>query len=137
MSHPAGTFTLPLARACDLVEAIESSGPAVRDLRRNLELAHLDNVEPYGGDAAIEQPEEEPDVVVVDPPRAGLDPRVVASLAASGARAIAYVSCDPATLARDLARFAEDGTYAPRYVQPVDQFAQTYHVECVTLLERT
>lgn len=132
----AGTFTLPLARRCDFVSAVESYGPAVRDLRRNLEMARLDNVDAAGGDASREFPEEEASIIVVDPPRAGLAADVVEKLSAQPARAIAYVSCDPATLARDLARFAEAGTFHPVRVTPVDLFPQTFHVETVVLLSR-
>lgn len=132
----AGTFTLPLARRAGFVSAVESYGPAVRDLRRNLETAGLDNVDPIGGDAGREFPDTDADVIVVDPPRAGLAEEVVAQLSEQPARAIAYVSCDPATLARDLARFEEAGVFSPVRVTPVDLFPQTYHVETVTLLER-
>ncbi|MBE6479248.1 MAG: 23S rRNA (uracil(1939)-C(5))-methyltransferase RlmD [Olsenella sp.] len=132
----AGTFTLPLARRAGFVSAVESYGPAVRDLRRNLEVAGLDNVDAVGGDAGREFPDTDADVIVVDPPRAGLAKDVVEQLSAQPARAIAYVSCDPATLARDLARFEEAGTFRPVRVTPVDLFPQTYHVETVTLLER-
>jgi 23S rRNA (uracil1939-C5)-methyltransferase len=132
----AGTFTLPLARRCSYVAAVESYGPAVRDLRRNLESSGLDNVDAVGGDADREFPDEDADVIVVDPPRAGLAPHVVEQLSATGARAIAYVSCDPATLARDLARFREAGTFEPVSLTPVDLFPQTFHVECVTILAR-
>ena len=132
----AGTFTLPLARRAGFVSAVESYGPAVRDLRRNLERAGLDNVDPIGGDAGREFPDTDADVIVVDPPRAGLAADVVARLSEQPARAIAYVSCDPATLARDLARFEEAGSFVPTRVTPVDLFPQTYHVETVTLLER-
>lgn len=65
----AGTFTLPLARRCSWVAAVEAYGPAVRDLRRNLELTHLDNVDVIGGDAVREFPEEGADILVVDPTR--------------------------------------------------------------------
>ncbi len=133
----AGTFTLPLARRTGFVSAVESYGPAVRDLRRNLEMAGLDNVDPIGGDAGREFPDTMADVIVVDPPRAGLAEDVVRQLSDQPARAIAYVSCDPATLARDLARFAEAGTFSPASVTPVDLFPQTFHVETVTLLERS
>ena len=132
----AGTFTLPLARRAGFVSAVESYGPAVRDLRRNLETAGIDNVDPIGGDAGREFPDTDADVIVVDPPRAGLAADVVSRLSEQPARAIAYVSCDPATLARDLSRFEEAGTFAPVSVTPVDLFPQTFHVETVTLLER-
>ena len=132
----AGTFTLPLARRAGFVSAVESYGPAVRDLRRNIEDAGLDNVDPIGGDAGREFPDTDADVIVVDPPRAGLAADVVRRLSEQPARAIAYVSCDPATLARDLARFEQEGAFSPVRVTPVDLFPQTYHVETVTLLER-
>ena len=131
----AGTFTLPLADRCDWVEAVEAYAPAVRDLRRNLERAGIDNVSAQGGDAGREFPDIDADVIVVDPPRAGLAADVVEQLSASGARAIAYVSCDPATLARDLERFAEAGSYRPTRVTPVDLFPQTFHVESVAILK--
>ena len=133
----AGTFTLPLARRAGFVSAVESYGPAVRDLRRNLETAGLDNVDPIGGDAGREFPDTDADVIVVDPPRSGLAADVVSRLSDQPARAIAYVSCDPATLARDLGRFEEAGTFVAKRVTPVDLFPQTYHVETVTLLERS
>ncbi len=132
----AGTFTLPLARRVDFVSAVESYGPAVRDLRRNLDAARLDNVDPIGGDAGLEFPDTDADVIVVDPPRAGLAEDVVCKLSDQPARAIAYVSCDPATLARDLARFEEAGVFEPVSVTPVDLFPQTFHVENVTILKR-
>ena len=132
----AGTFTLPLARRTGFVSAVESYGPAVRDLRRNLERAGLDNVDAQGGDAGREFPDTDADVIVVDPPRAGLAKDVVEQLSEQPARSIAYVSCDPATLARDLARFEEMGSFRPVRLTPVDLFPQTYHVETVCCLYR-
>ena len=132
----AGTFTLPLARRVSWVDAVESCGPAVRDLRRNLERAGIENADPIGGDADREFPDSEADVVVVDPPRSGLAPDVVRKLSAQPARAVAYVSCDPATLARDLALFEREGTFSPASVTPVDLFPQSYHVEDVAILRR-
>ncbi len=132
----AGTFTLPLARRVGFVEAVESAGSAVRDLRRNLQTAGIDNVEALGGDAARELANAEADIAIVDPPRAGLAKEAVDGLCALDARAIAYVSCDPATLARDLARFREIGVFEPCSITPVDLFPQTFHVETVTILRR-
>ena len=132
----AGTFTLPLARHAGFVSAVESYGPAVRDLRRNLDKARLANVDAVGGDAGREFPDTDADVIVVDPPRAGLGPEVISQLSEQPARAIAYVSCDPATLARDLERFENLGTFAPTSITPVDLFPQTFHVETVVLLAR-
>lgn len=130
----AGTFTLPLAARSAWVSAVESYGPAVRDLRRNLEAACFDNTEPIGGDADREFPDGEADIIVVDPPRAGLAHDVIQKLSAQPARAIAYVSCDPATLARDLARFEQEGRFEPSRIIPVDLFPQTFHVETVCVL---
>ena len=93
----AGTFTLPLARRCDFVAAVEAYGPAVRDLRRNPEINKLDNVDVIGGDAVREFPDQDADVLVVDPPRAGLAPEAIDLIASTSARDVAYVSCDPAT----------------------------------------
>lgn len=132
----AGTFTLPLARRCDFVSAVESYGPAVRDLRRNLDIANLTNVDVIGGDAVREFPDEDADVLVVDPPRAGLAPEAIRLIASTSARDVAYVSCDPATLARDLRRFVEEGTFRPVWATPVDLFPQTFHCETVVRLTR-
>ena len=132
----AGTFTLPLARRAGFVSAVESYGPAVRDLRRNLEDAGLSNVDAIGGDAGRSFPDTDADVIVVDPPRAGLAPDVVKQLSEQSARAIAYVSCDPATLARDLRCFVDAGTFRPVSITPVDLFPQTFHVENVVLLSK-
>lgn len=133
----AGTFTLPLARRCEYVAAVEAYGPAVRDLRRNLEIARLDNVDVIGGDAVREFPDEDADVLVVDPPRAGLAAEAIDLIASTSARDVAYVSCDPATLARDLRRFADEGTFVPVSATPVDLFPQTYHCETVVHLTRS
>lgn len=132
----AGTFTLPLARRCEYVAAVEAYGPAVRDLRRNLEINHLDNVDVIGGDAVREFPDEDADVLVVDPPRAGLASEAIDLIASTSARDVAYVSCDPATLARDLKRFCDEGTFVPVSITPVDLFPQTFHCESVTHLTR-
>jgi 23S rRNA (uracil1939-C5)-methyltransferase len=135
----AGTFTLPLARrAGGGVVAVESYGPAVRDLKRNVEASGLqDSVECIGDDAAlVADVVDDADVIVVDPPRAGLASEVVEQLSECDARAVAYVSCDPATLARDLAAFARLGGLAPVSVTPVDLFPQTFHVETVVMLSR-
>ncbi len=132
----AGTFTLPLARRSEYVAAVEAYGPAVRDLRRNLEIARLDNVDVIGGDAVREFPDEDADVLVVDPPRAGLAAESIDLIASTSARDVAYVSCDPATLARDLRRFCDEGTFRPVSATPVDLFPQTFHCETVVHLSR-
>lgn len=131
----AGTFTLPLAEAAHGVVAIEAYGSSVRDLRRNLEMNGL-YAEVIGGDVAHELPElEYVDALVVDPPRAGLAPAALDAIVATGARRVAYVSCDPTTLARDLAKLTESA-YRLTKLTPVDLFPQSYHVESVALLEK-
>lgn len=132
----AGTFTLPLAHAARRVAAVESASSSIRDLRRNLERNDL-SAEVIGGDAARELSSlGSPDKVVVDPPRSGLGEKAIAALVASGTRSIAYVSCNPTTLARDLARL-QAGGYRAQRVAPVDLFPQTYHVETVAILTKS
>lgn len=132
----AGTFTLPLAERAHRVAAVESASSSVRDLRRNLERNDL-VAQVIGGDAAREVSTlGSPDKLVVDPPRSGLGRKAVDGLLAIGARQIAYVSCNPTTLARDLVQLMGGG-YTPDRVTPVDLFPQTYHVETVVLLSRT
>lgn len=132
----AGTFTLPLAERSDDVVAVEAEGSAVRDLRRNLERTGL-FAEVIGGDAARELPQlGDFDLALVDPPRAGIATDALDALAATGARRIVYVSCDPPTLARDVARLSGQG-YTLRWAQPFDLFPQTWHVETLALLERS
>ena len=131
----AGTFSLPLADRAGSCMAVESAGSAVRDLRRNAEGAGV-WVDVIGGDSARELPElGKLDALVVDPPRAGLADGVAESIAAAGPGRLAYVSCDPATLARDIERLQACG-YTLNRVTPVDLFPQTYHVECVSILVR-
>ena len=133
----AGTFTIPLARRAAFVSAVEAYGPSVRDLRRNIDLASLDNVDVIGGDAVREFPDQDIDVLVVDPPRAGLAPEAIDLIAQTAARDVAYVSCDPATFARDIKRFHDEGTFRLVTATPVDLFPQTFHCETVGHLTRT
>lgn len=130
-----GTFSIPLAQAGAEVLAVEAAGSSVRDLRRNADMNAVD-IEVIGGDTARELPElGDLDALVVDPPRAGLADGVVESIAAAGPTRVAYVSCDPATWARDAARFEACG-YRLESAQPVDLFPQTYHVEVASIFAR-
>ncbi len=130
-----GTFTLPIAERAGDVIAIEGTGSALRDLRSNLEDAEL-SAEVLGGDAARALEEAGRfDLAVVNPPRAGMSPEVTAALIATGARRIVYVSCDPATLARDAKVLEANGLHLVS-AQPIDLFPQTWHVETVALFER-
>jgi 23S rRNA (uracil1939-C5)-methyltransferase len=133
----AGFLTLGLARRFRRLVAIEAHPGAVRDLRDNLHSARIDSVEVRGvpvEDALVDAPLRHlrPDVVVLDPPRTGL-PRGAAP--ALGAGRVVYLSCDPATLARDLASLAEHG-FSLVQVMGFDLFPQTPHVEALAVVER-
>ena len=132
----AGTFTLPLARRCEFVSAVESYGPAVRDLRRNLDIANITNVDVIGGDAVREFPRRGRRRARGRPAARGLAPRSDRPHREHKRGDVAYVSCDPATLVRDLRRFVEEGTFRPVWATPVDLFPQTFHCETVVRLTR-
>ncbi len=130
-----GTFGLLLASRVGRVIEIEENPDALNDARANA--FELSNVEFHGGrvEDVLPKLKSKIDIVVCDPPRAGIAPQALDALIARAPRAIAYVSCDPATLARDARRLV-DGGYALREVQPVDMFPQTYHIESVSWFER-
>lgn len=131
-----GTFSVPLAQAGAHVVAVESCGSSVRDLRRNAKTNQVD-IGVIGGDTARELPKLGGlDALVVDPPRMGLADGVVESIATASPKRVAYVSCNPATWARDVVRFESCG-YRLSFVQPVDLFPQTFHVEVVSVFEKT
>ena len=133
-----GTITLFLAQKARKVYGIEIVQPAILDARKNARDNHVKNAEFIVGDATAVMPALykqgiRPDVVVVDPPRAGCTETVLCTFANMKPQRIVYVSCNPATLARDLAILKDLG-YAAQEVQPVDLFPQTSHVECLTKL---
>jgi len=139
-----GTLTLLFARACRESIGVESVPDAVTRARANARRNGITNARFVCGEsrpvlrewARGERPDApRPDVVVVDPPRAGLHPRVVTRVCELTPRRVVYVSCNPATLARDLKDFAGGG-YALAEVQPFDMFPHTPHIECVARLER-
>ena len=130
-----GTFAAQLAAEVDHVVTIEESAAAGVDAEVNL--AAFGNVSRVVGKVEDTLPgvTPAPDVVVIDPPRAGIYPIVVQAIIDSAATRVVYVSCDPGTLARDL-RLFEDGGFTVASIQPVDMFPQTAHIECVTVLDR-
>lgn len=135
-----GTITLCLAKAAKRVIGAEIVPPAIRDAKENALHNHVENAEFFCGDAAdiaakLESDGLRPDVVTVDPPRKGLAPEVIASVAAMGPEKVVYVSCDPATLGRDVKIFREFG-YEAKRAAAVDMFPGTAHVETVVLLSR-
>jgi 23S rRNA (uracil1939-C5)-methyltransferase len=135
-----GTLGLTLAGRAGEVWGIEIVPEAVVDAEENARLNGIENASFRTGDARKEirpllAEAGSPDVVVVDPPRAGLSKKVVRRLIECGAPRIVYVSCNPTTLAPNAAQLGEAG-YRLRRVRPVDMFPQTPHIECVALLER-
>lgn len=131
----AGFFTLGLSRRFERVTAIESDPAAVADLRHNLERAGRRNVRVVARRLEDAGAELAPaDALVLDPPRSGLPTGSAERLAALCASRLVYLSCDPATLARDCARLAGEG-YALRAVSAFDLFPQTPHVEVLARLE--
>lgn len=123
-----GTFSIPLALAGADVTAVEAEGSSVRDLRRNAETNGV-YVDAVGGDVARILPTLTAlDALVVDPPRSGLAESVIDDIASIAPQKLFYISCNPATWARDVMRFDQKGFHLSA-VQPVDLFPQTYHVE--------
>ncbi len=131
-----GTITLFLAQRSKHVFGFELIESAVADARKNARENGIENVSFIAGDLLknIDRFKPEPDVIVVDPPRSGMHPSVCTRLAASPAKRIVYVSCNPSTLARDISSLSPD--YRVQNVQPVDMFPHTYHIETVVLLEK-
>lgn len=135
-----GTITLFLARKARKVYGIEIVKPAIYDAQKNARDNNIKNAEFIVGDATAVMPRlykqgVRADVVVVDPPRAGCTPTVLQTFANMKPKRIVYVSCNPASLARDIAILADLG-YKAKKIQPVDMFPQTSHVESVALINR-
>lgn len=134
-----GTITLLAAQRAKKAIGVEVVEEAVENAEFNALRNQIENAEFHAGDAPewIRRLVDEgtrPDVLIVDPPRKGLTKELIETAAAAGPRAIGYVSCDPATLARDLKEFRALG-YEARNAQGLDLFPQTTHVETVTILE--
>jgi 23S rRNA (uracil1939-C5)-methyltransferase len=135
-----GTIGLTMARRAGEVWGIEIVPEAIADAERNAERNEIENAHFVAGSARtgvrplIDQAGK-PDVVVIDPPRAGLSQKIVRRVIECEAKKIVYVSCNPTTLAPNAAQLVEAG-YTLRRVKPVDMFPQTPHIECVALLEK-
>lgn len=130
-----GTLSLPLARSAHQVIGIESHPRSVEQARINARANNVTNCQFQLG--AVEQclPGLAADILVLDPPRKGCDPAVIETILRLAPLRVVYVSCNPATLARDL-RLLVQGGYQLQRVQPVDMFAQTHHIESVATLLR-
>lgn len=134
-----GTIGIFASRKFKKVYGIEIVRQAIDDAKENAKINKIDNIEFYAGDVEkvlpqiLENIENKPDVVFVDPPRKGLDNKTIEILKNIQPKQIVYISCNPATLARDLKELEEK--YEIKKVQPVDMFPYTSHVECCVLLE--
>ncbi len=133
-----GTISLFLAQRAGQVYGVEIVEEAISDARKNAELNGMTNVHFEAGPAEVVLPEwtrqgVRPDVIVVDPPRKGCDPALLATILELQPRRVVYVSCSASTLARDL-RVLVDGGYGVAEVTPVDMFPWTTHIESVCLL---
>ena len=135
-----GTITLCLAKKAKKAIGAEIVPPAIEDAKENAKRNGIENAEFFCGDASdiaakLEAEGLRPDVITVDPPRKGLAPEVIASVAAMGPKRVVYVSCDPATLGRDLKIFRQLG-YETKRAAAVDMFPGTRHIESVALLTK-
>jgi 23S rRNA (uracil1939-C5)-methyltransferase len=133
-----GTISLFLAKKAKKVYGVEIVPEAIEDAKRNAKLNGIDNAEFAVGEAEVVIPKWyeqgiQADCIVVDPPRKGCDEMLLQTIIAMKPKRVVYVSCNPATLARDL-RILEDGGYKTLEVQPVDMFPHTNHVENVARL---
>lgn len=135
-----GTIGLSMSDNVKKLVGVEIIPEAIEDAKKNAALNNVSNANFFCGDAAkiaseLKAQGAKPDVVLVDPPRKGLDETLPSVIAEMGPDRVVYVSCDPATLARDCARFEELG-YKVQKVTPVDMFPHTAHVETVVLLSK-
>ncbi|MDQ2097290.1 MAG: 23S rRNA (uracil(1939)-C(5))-methyltransferase RlmD [Tychonema bourrellyi B0820] len=131
-----GTFTLPLAKQVQIAIGLEVQPEAIAQAELNAQLNDLTNVTFHVGtvEELLPQLGLKPDIVLLDPPRKGCDRTVLETIKEMQPNRIVYVSCKPATLARDLKFLCENGDYKLVRVQPADFFPQTSHVECVAFL---
>jgi 23S rRNA (uracil1939-C5)-methyltransferase len=135
-----GTIGLTMAKRAGEVWGLEIVPEAIADAERNAEQNKIENAHFMAGSARtgvrpLIEKAGKPDVVVIDPPRAGLSQKIVRRVLECEAKKIVYVSCNPTTLAPNAAQMVEAG-YELRRVKPVDMFPQTPHIECVALLEK-
>jgi 23S rRNA (uracil1939-C5)-methyltransferase len=133
-----GTLTLPLAQHCGQILGLEVQPEAIAQAKQNAALNNITNAQFQVGQVEVQLPKLtiHPDLVVLDPPRKGCDREVLAAILAQAPPRVVYMSCNPATLARDLKLLCHDQTYHLTNVQPADFFPQTPHVESVAFLTR-
>ncbi|MGF1540499.1 MAG: 23S rRNA (uracil(1939)-C(5))-methyltransferase RlmD [Pleurocapsa sp.] len=133
-----GTFSLPLAKKVKQVIGIEVSPTSIAKAKQNAAIARINNISFYTGkvETCLSQLKIKPDLILLDPPRKGCAPEVISTLLTLQPYQIIYISCKPATLARDLKLICQSGIYRPTFVQPADFFPQTTHVECAVFLTK-
>ena len=135
-----GSIGIFLSRKAGRIVGVEQVGAAIEDAKENARINQIHNASFYAGDVAaicndaFFEKEGRPDVIITDPPRAGMHETLVDTLRAIAAPVIVYVSCNPATQARDLQRL--DSDYQVTSVQPVDMFPHTHHIENIVQLRR-
>ncbi|WP_251545429.1 23S rRNA (uracil(1939)-C(5))-methyltransferase RlmD [Limosilactobacillus caecicola] len=137
-----GTISLAVAKHAKKVYGVEIVPAAIQDAKKNAQKNGITNIEFVVGKAEEQMAKWQaaglkPDVLIVDPPRKGLGEELIEATGQMKPAKVIYVSCNPATLVRDIQRFMEQGYHVTKPIQPVDQFPQTTHVESVTVLERT
>ncbi|HAG82109.1 MAG TPA: 23S rRNA (uracil(1939)-C(5))-methyltransferase RlmD, partial [Cyanobacteria bacterium UBA12227] len=133
-----GTFTLPFAKQVRQAFGLEVQATAVEQAQINAQINAIANVTFHTGavETLLPQLGIIPDIVFLDPPRKGCDPTLIATLLSALPQHIVYVSCKPATLARDLKLLCQSGDYQLTHIQPADFFPQTPHVECAAFLRK-
>jgi 23S rRNA (uracil1939-C5)-methyltransferase len=131
-----GTLSLPLAHQAQKIIGLEVHPVAIKQAQFNAEFNGINNAEFHCGtvEQLLPQLALKPDVVLLDPPRKGCDPKVIDFLITNPVERLVYVSCNPATLARDLQQLCNQNTYVLEAVVPFDFFPQTHHVESISFL---
>lgn len=134
-----GTIGIFVSKYVNKVYGVEIVKQAIDDAKENAKLNGIDNIEFYCGDVEdvlenlVNKDKIQPNVIFVDPPRKGLDNKTIENILKVKPNKVVYISCNPATLVRDLAKMEEE--YAIKEIQPVDMFPYTSHVECVAVLQ--
>ena len=133
-----GTFSLPLAKKVKQVVGIEINPASIEQAKNNAVLNNINNAVFYVGRVkdCINYINSKPDILLLDPPRKGCDLQVIKAILEIQPSCIVYISCKPATLARDIKLICQSGLYVPKYIQPIDFFPQTTHVESYVILRR-
>ena len=131
-----GTITQIIGKDSKKALGIEIIEEAVKSARENTQLNNIDNVEFICGDVfeEVKKLEYKADIIVLDPPREGINPKAIEKIISFNPEKFLYISCNPQTLARDLKEFISRG-YEIKTIKALDQFPRTYHLECVVLLE--